>query len=95
MNREPLEKQIFDYESYAPIDDDSVEFHEITLKVAVGEHPVGAKFPAALLNIAGSMLGLVNEEGDETYYELTVQVGKEITQDDFAYLAAKSNDMVH
>lgn len=74
----PFEDTILSYE-LTRLNGPDLEFRNVTLKVPVGDHPVGTKFVGALLSTAGALVLYVDEDkANAKAYHLTVQVGTEI-----------------
>lgn len=73
----PFEDTILSYEM-ARLNGADIEFRNVTLKVPVGTHEVGAKFAGAFISTAG-VLGLRQEDDASIQtYLLTVSVGPEL-----------------
>jgi hypothetical protein len=82
--RDTLEHQFFNWESWDQVDTFDLSFSEITLKVAIGNYPVGTKFPHAALLVSQSLLVLVDEQDQQHVYPLVAGVGPELPQEDHA-----------
>jgi hypothetical protein len=73
-----LDNQIFtweDWDSEGPL---SMQFSKVTLKVQVGDYPVGTKFPHAFLLGESSVLVLVDDQDEEHGFRLNLSVGERV-----------------
>src|SRR5208282_3970540 len=74
----PFEDQLFEYEAqYLVTANGDTEFEDVTLKVAIGNQPVGSKFAEAFLSSAG-ILGLRNADGTGEAYYLNISIGDRV-----------------
>lgn len=78
MGREikTIESSLFDGTCYNG-DLNCIEFHDVVLKVPVGEHPIGAKFDVAWVAWEYSVLQLLRGE-QKWEYELKLNIGLEL-----------------
>jgi hypothetical protein len=73
-----LDNQLFTWKSWADEGPLSMQFNEVTLKVAVGEYPVGTQFPAAFILGDMSLLVLIDEDQEEHGFRLNLTVGEKV-----------------
>jgi len=83
---QPFEDSLFSYELVREVGVD-LEFRNVTLKVPVGEFPVGTKFYGAFLSTAGVVAFRHSDYGEVFTYRLSVSVGERITEDDLKSFA--------
>lgn len=67
-----MERTLFDSDGYDFVDAVAFVFHNCTLKVPVGEHPIGTKFEFINLSYDEGVLELPN--GD--VYQLILSIGE-------------------
>jgi hypothetical protein len=78
--KKSIEQQIFTWKEWNDIECGHLHFTDVTLLVPVGDHPKGARFDAASVNMQDSTLTFYNNIGDVfSQYELVLSVGKKIT----------------
>lgn len=73
-----LDEQLFSAEAWRPDGGLNAQFKDVTLKVQVGDFPVGSKFPFAVLVGDASVLVLVDENKEEHGFRLTVSAGEKV-----------------
>lgn len=80
MALDSMEHQLFDWKSWdeAGSSYGDMTFHEVTLKVAIDEFPVGTKFKQATLFTELSVVSLTDDAGEDHIYQLHLTVGKKI-----------------
>lgn len=73
-----FDKQLFDWEDWASEGPMSMQFSNVTLKVAVGDYAVGTKFPFAFLLGEVSLLVLVDEKHEEHGFRLNLNAAEAV-----------------
>jgi hypothetical protein len=73
-----LDGQLFTWEDWHEEGPLSMQFNEVTLKVAIGEWPAGTKFPAAFILGETSLLVLIDENQEEHGFKLNLSVGEKV-----------------
>ncbi len=75
---ETLDSQLFTWDGWDSEGPMSMQFTDVTLKVQVGDYPVGAKFPFAFLLGEMSLLVLVDDQQEEHAFRLGLSVGEKV-----------------
>ena len=78
-----LDSQLFTWESWANEGPLRMQFMSVTLTTAIGEYPVGAKFPFAVLLGDASLVVLVDEQQEEHAFRLNLSVGEKADISEF------------
>lgn len=77
--RIPLEMQLFSWESWDDEGPMAIQVYNVTLKVQIGEFPVGTKFPTAFVMGETSTLALYDEDGTEHAFALNMSAGEKLS----------------
>jgi hypothetical protein len=77
-DRSGIENQLFEWEEWSEDSPANLQFSNVTLKVPVGDFPVGTKFELALLINSASLLILMDEEENEHAFDLKISVGDRV-----------------
>lgn len=81
-DRTSLENQLFHWKEWDDVDVAAFQFYDITLKVPVGEFPVGHKFSTAFIDAEKSIIAFVDDaEENEYVYELSYSIGKPLSKE--------------
>lgn len=75
---EPLDNQLFTSEAWRADQGLNAQYKDVTLKVQVGDFPVGSKFPFAILIGDASVLVLVDDKQEEHGFRLNMSVGEKV-----------------
>ena len=78
MEQTTIEQQIFSWSELDEIENDTLMFYKVELKVPVGEFVVGTKFKTATVFFGQSMLSLIDDQEVEHLYQLKLNVGDKI-----------------
>lgn len=78
MALDSMEHQLFDWKSWDELWETDQTFFDITLKVPIGDFPIGTKFKQATLFIELSVVSLTDDAGEDHIYQLHLTVGKKI-----------------
>lgn len=78
MERTSFDNQLFTWEHFRQESPMDMQFSNIQLTVAVGQFPIGAKFPFAFLLGSASLLVLVDDNQQEHGFDLKVAVGEKV-----------------
>jgi len=89
---ETLDNQIFTADAWRPDQGLNAQYKDVTLKIQVGEFPVGSKFPFAILLGDASMLVLVDEAHKEHGFRLALNVGESV---DLSELQCQDENCTH
>ena len=81
-NFESFDSQLFSWSEWAQEGPLSMQFVDVTLKVQVGDYPVGTKFPFAFLLGEISLLVLVDDQQKEHAFRLGLSVGEKVDPPD-------------
>lgn len=73
-----LDGQLFEWEEWNDEGPMSMQFANVTLKVQVGDFPVGTKFPFAFILGERSLLVLIDEQQEEHGFQLNLTVGEKV-----------------
>src|SRR5271166_4755567 len=84
MERETIESQLFSWETWDSNGPGDLQFGDVTLKVQIGEFPVGAKLPAAFWVGTAALLILMDTQDQEHVFELKISVGARVDAAEFA-----------
>lgn len=86
MALDSIEHQLFDWKSWDDMGNTDQTFFNVTLKVPVGDFPVGTKFKQAVLFTYLSVVSLTDDAGEDHIYQLNLTVGKKIDGEDLALI---------
>ena len=81
MQRDTIENQLFDWETWDANSPGDLQFGDVTLKVQIGEFPAGTKFQSAFWIGTNSLLVLMDDKDQEHLYDLKVSVGEKVDPD--------------
>lgn len=79
MDRASLENQLFFWQDWDELDSSmSMQFYDVELKVAVGDFPIGTKFPSAYILGDNSLLVLTDNNDKQFSFALNISVGEAV-----------------
>jgi hypothetical protein len=83
MNNVALEQQVFDWTECEDAEVGDMIFYDITLKVALGEFPVGTKFISAFWMSTQGVVSVLDEDEEEHIFRISVSVGEKVDNEEF------------
>jgi len=73
-----MERELFDWKLWTPLDQAALDFERITLKKEIGRFPPGTQFDYAVIDLDDGTLELGYEQGEYFRFKLSFNVAGEI-----------------
>jgi len=77
-----LEDALFSWENWEDNGIMSPQFYDVTLKVPIGQFPVGHQFDEAVLDGEKSLIHFIDEDENSHTFELGLSVGRLLTDEE-------------